>query len=91
MPARPNPGSRLEQQQEGTLLEDPQAVYSGGGEWEALRPWLDRVSLSKLAELSGLTPRMLRYLRNGDRKPSAKKFQAIVAALVSMLDGSEDS
>jgi hypothetical protein len=27
----------IEQQEEGVALADPQAVYLGGGEWEALR------------------------------------------------------
>jgi hypothetical protein len=29
----------IEQQEEETLLADPQAVYGGGGEWEMLQPY----------------------------------------------------
>jgi hypothetical protein len=76
----------LEQQEEGVLLIDPQAIYAGGDDWEAIRPWLDRVSISKLAARSGVSPRMLRNLRQGDRRPSAKTVEAITEALVRMLD-----
>jgi hypothetical protein len=76
----------LEQQERGVLLTDPQAVYAGGDDWEAVRPWLDRVSISELAARSGVSSRMLRNLRRGDRRPSAKALEAIIEALVQMLD-----
>ncbi len=76
----------IEQQEEGVLLADPQQVYSIAGEWEAIRSELDRVSIPELAERSGVSPRMLRNLRKGDRRPSAKTLEAIAAALVRMLE-----
>jgi hypothetical protein len=78
----------LEQQEEGVLLADPQAVYFGGGEWETTRPNLDGVSISELAVRSGVSQRMLRNLRQGTRSASHKTLEAIAAALVRMLDGS---
>ena len=79
----------LEEQEKGVLLTDPQAVYSGAGEWELLRPHLSRVSISDLAARPGVDERMLRYLRRGDRRPSADKLEAIIDALGQMLDGAE--
>jgi DNA-binding transcriptional regulator YiaG len=79
----------LEEQEEGVLLTDPQAVYSGSGEWEVIRPQLSQVSISKLATRSGVSARMLRNLRKGDRRPSAETLEAIIDALVQMLDEDE--
>jgi hypothetical protein len=81
--------NRLGEQEKGILLTDPQAVYSGAGEWEVLRLWLDRVSISDLAAGSGVSERMLRNLRQGDRRPSADKLEAIMVALARMLDEAE--
>ncbi len=79
----------LDEQEKGILLTDPQAVYSGLGEWEVLRLWLWRVSIPRLSALSGVSPRMLRNLRKGDRRPSAKVLGAIMRALAQMLDEAE--
>ncbi len=76
----------LEQQEEGILLDDPQAIYWGAGEWEGIRSQLDRVSIPELAERSGVSPRMLRNLLKGDRRPSAKTLEAIAAALLRLLE-----
>ena len=76
----------LEQQEEGVVLGDPQAVYAGGNEWERLRAQLQSVSLRELSQLSGVSPRMLRDLRQGTRKPSARTAAAIVAGLGRMPD-----
>ena len=76
----------IEQQEEGVVLTDAQQVYSNGSEWEWVRSQLDRVSIPELAERSGVSPRMLRNLRKGDRRPSAKTLEAIAAALVRMLE-----
>jgi transcriptional regulator with XRE-family HTH domain len=78
----------LEQQEEGTLVADPQAVYLDGGGREAIRPHLDRVSISELSARSGVSERMLRYLRRGERRASEKTLEAIDPALVRMLDAS---
>ncbi len=71
----------IEQQEEGVLLSDPQVVYPGGGEWEAIRSQLDRVSISELSRLSGISERRLREYRQGARRPSAKRLEAIAGAL----------
>jgi hypothetical protein len=76
----------LEQQKEGVLLTDPQSVYLGEGDLEAIRSLLDRVSISKLAAQSGVSERMLRSIRRGDRRPSAKTFRKITGALAQSLD-----
>ena len=68
------------------LLTDPQQVYSIGGEWAAIRPLLDEAPTRELSRRSGVTERMIRYLRRGDRRPSAKTFAAIVSALAGMLE-----
>jgi hypothetical protein len=78
----------LEQQEEGTLLTDPQAVYLGEGDLEAIRSQLDRVSISELAARSGVSERMLRSVRQGTRRPSEKVLEAIIEALAEMLDDS---
>jgi hypothetical protein len=80
----------IEQHEEGVLLADPQAVYLSGGEWEAVRSQLDSVPTAKLAELSGVSPRMIRALRRGDRRPSAKTVEAITEALVRVLNDRHD-
>jgi transcriptional regulator with XRE-family HTH domain len=76
----------LEEQEKRVPLTDPQAVYAGGDDWEAIRPWLDWVSISKLAARSGVSPRMLRNLRQGHRRPSAQTLEAITEALIQRLD-----
>jgi hypothetical protein len=76
----------LEAQEEGVLIADPQAVYSGGGEWEAIRSQLDRVLISELSNRSGVPVRTLRSYQLGDHRPPAKNREAIEAALVRMLD-----
>ena len=76
----------LEQQEDGVLVEDPQAVYPGGGEWEEIRARLSDVPLRNLAEKSGVSERMLRDLRRGRRRPSARTLETIVEALGRMLD-----
>jgi hypothetical protein len=81
--------NRLEQQEEGVLDADPQAVYRGGGEWEMLQPYLDHVSISELSRRLGVSARRLREYRQGTRRPSAKRLRAIVAALAPMLDEAE--
>ena len=79
----------LEQQEEGVLLANPQAVYFGGGEWETIRPWLGRVSIRELSRLSGVPERRLREYRQGVRRPSAKRLGMISAALAQTLDEAE--
>ena len=80
----------LEEQEKGVQPTDPQKVYPGGGEWETIRPLLDLVSIPELAARSGVSERMLQYLRKGKRQPSAKTLEAIEAALVRMLDEAKD-
>ena len=79
----------LEQQEGGILLTDPQAAYWGENDWAAIRSQLDRVSIPKLAELSGVSPEMLRKIRRGERRPSAKTLRAIMATLRQVLDEGE--
>jgi hypothetical protein len=79
----------IEQQEEGILIADPQAVYRGGGEWEMLQTYLDWVSIPELAELSGVPARTLRSYRRGDRRPTPRKLHRIMAALAEMLDEME--
>jgi hypothetical protein len=79
----------LDQQVEGVLLTNPQAVYLGEGDLEAIRSQLQSVSIAKVADLSGVSPRMLRDIRQGTRRPSAKRLGAITAALAQMLDEAE--
>ena len=75
----------LEQQEEGVLTGDPQAVYAHTSEWEQVRPLLSQVSIRELAARSGVSGRMLRALRQGDREPSPETVQAILGALGEML------
>ena len=77
----------IEQQEEGVALADPQAIYLGGGEWDAIRARIADVPIAQLANLSGVSQRMLRYLLKRDRQPSADTIEAIAAALARMLDG----
>jgi hypothetical protein len=77
----------IEQQEEGVLLADPQAVYSAGGEWVAIRPQLGRVSIAELSKLSGISERRLREYRQGARRPSAKRLEAIAGALGRKISG----
>jgi DNA-binding transcriptional regulator YiaG len=80
--------NQIEQQEEGVLLSDPQVVYSEEGDWEMIRSQLGRVSISRLARLSGVSERRLREYRQGDRKPSPKRLEAIAAALGRVLGNS---
>jgi hypothetical protein len=76
----------IEQQEEGVLTDDPLAVYSTEGEWEVIRSRLRSVKISDLATLSGISPRMIRNLRKGDRRPGRGTRKAITEALVRMLN-----
>ena len=77
----------LEQQATGVLIADPQQVYSSALEWERIRSRLGGVSIPELANRSGVSERMLRYLRDESRKPSPATAQAVLGALGEMLDG----
>jgi hypothetical protein len=77
----------LEQQADGVLIADPQTVYSSASEWERIRLRLGEVSIPELAKRSGVSERMLRYLRDGSRQPSPATAQAILGALGEMLGG----
>jgi hypothetical protein len=79
----------IEQQEERILIADPQAVYWGEDEWETVRPYLNRVSISHLSRLSGVPERRLREYRQGARRPSAKRLRKIMEALAEMLDEAE--
>ncbi len=68
----------------GGLLDDPQAVYPGGGEWETIRPWLDRVSLAELSKETGISERRLREYRQGKRRPKAERTEVIAEALARL-------
>ncbi len=50
------------------------------------RELLRTVSISELAQLSGVSERMLRGLRQGTRRPSAATLEVITEALVRILD-----
>jgi len=76
----------LEQQEEGMLTADPQAVYLGKADFEAVRSLLKRVAIPKLAARSGVSERMLQSVRQGKRQFSAKTLSAIMDALEQMLD-----
>ena len=76
----------LEQQEEGILLDDPQAIYWGAGEWEGIRSQLDRERIPKLSRETRIPERTLRAYRRGTRKPPPEKVKAIAAALVRMLE-----
>jgi hypothetical protein len=78
----------IEQQEEGVALADPQAVYLGGGEWEAIRARMEAVPTRKLASLTGINERTLRAYRQGTRPIPAEKVGAIAEALARMLDAS---
>jgi hypothetical protein len=77
----------LEQQEEGVLVTDPRAVYPSNVEWELLRRRLGEVSITELAAASGVSERMLWYLRDGSRQPSPAMARAILGALGEMLEG----
>jgi hypothetical protein len=77
----------LEQQEEGVLVTDPQAVYPCSSEWELLRRHLKNVDLKTLAELSGIDERRLREYRQGARVPKRERVEKIVEALGELLDG----
>jgi hypothetical protein len=80
----------IEQQQKGVLIGDPQAVYAGRGEWELIRSRLDAVAIAALAALSGVPVRTIRHYRQGDRRPRAATMEAIIEALVRMLNSPLD-
>jgi hypothetical protein len=77
----------LEQQEEGVLEVDPQAVYLSEADHQGLRELIGRVSIPRLAAASGVSERMLRYLKNGSRRPSPATAQAVLGALGEMLGG----
>ncbi|MBW1689095.1 MAG: helix-turn-helix transcriptional regulator [Deltaproteobacteria bacterium] len=79
----------IEQQEDRVLTTDPQAVYLAESNLEEVRSQLDRVSIPKLADLSGVSPEMLRKIRQGERRPSAKTLRAIMEGLAQMLDEAE--
>jgi hypothetical protein len=56
----------------------------------AIRSQLDRVSISGLADRSGIPAQTFRSYRRGDRRPSVKAIEAIEAALGRMLDEAEN-
>ena len=71
----------LEEQQHGVIHCDPQTVFSTGGDLEALRVWLGRESVAEVARISGISERMIRAIRNGERNPSGENLAAIEWAL----------
>jgi len=75
----------LEQQEEGGLIADPQAVYLSEADYQGLRELIARVSIPKLAAASGVSERMLRYIRDGSRRPSPATAQAVYGALGEVL------
>jgi transcriptional regulator with XRE-family HTH domain len=79
----------LEQQEKGVALTDPQAVYSYEMELELLRVHLEEgsVSIRELAERSGVSQKMLRDVREGKRRLSARRLEAAIEALGELLDG----
>jgi hypothetical protein len=62
----------IEQQEEGVALADPQAVYLGGCEWEAIRAQMEGVPTRKLASLTGINERTLRAYQAGYAADSAR-------------------
>ncbi len=77
----------IEQQEEGVALADPQLVYLGGGEWDAIRAQMEGVPTPKLATLTGINERTLRAYRQGTRPPPPEKVVVIAEALARMRDG----
>jgi hypothetical protein len=77
----------LEQQQEGVLEIDPQEVYLSEADYQRLQELIGQVSIPKLAAASGVSERMLRYLRDGSRRPSPAVAQAILGAVGEALGG----
>ena len=71
----------LEEQQHGVISCDPQTVFSTGGDLEALRAWLRSVPVAEVARLSGVSERMVRAIRNGERDPGAETLAKIEWAL----------
>ncbi len=67
------------------VLCESQQVYWSAGDWETLRPWLDRVSLPELSKLTGIPERTLRSYRLGKRLPPPATREAITRALATML------
>jgi hypothetical protein len=78
----------IEQQEKGVVLGDPQLVYLGSGEWEAIRAKMEGVDIRKLAALTGINQRTLRAYRQGTRPIPPEKVGAIAGALARMLDAS---
>ncbi len=70
------------------LDTDPQVTYPDGSELDSIRSKLNRVSIPDLAKRSGVSPGMLRDIRRGDRRPSAKTLEAIAEALARALEES---
>ena len=54
--------------------------------WELLRAHLGEVAILEFAAASGVSERMLRYLRGGSRRPSPDTAQAVLGALGEVLD-----
>ena len=74
-----------EEETEGVALCEPQTVYWSASDWETLRPWLDRVSLAELSDLTGIDQRRLREYRQGKRKPPAERVERMAEALTRLL------
>ena len=75
----------IEHEEEGVLVSDPQAVYSGPGEREMIRTWLGRVRLADVAVRTRIEERRLREYRAGRRWPKRHKERVIVEALMGVL------
>ncbi len=77
----------LEEQEHGTVDHDPQTVFRTGAELAALRAWLHRVLIAEVSRLSGISERMLRAIRNGERNPAPDKLAAIEWSLAVLSNG----
>lgn len=78
----------LEQQTEGVLTADPQAVYDLGDEAEFIQRRLQGVSIAEVSRLSGIDARALLKYRAGQHEPRRKVADAILEALVGISGGS---
>jgi hypothetical protein len=67
----------IEQHEAGVVLADPLTVYVSGNDSDRMCGLLKRVSLREVARESGVSERMLRNLRKGDRHPSADTIRRI--------------
>lgn len=84
----------IEQREEGVLLVDPQAVYVDPGDpagWEAIREWLRRIPATHIAALSGRSASLIRYLGQGQRRPSHATREAVTAAVIRYLNTPPDA